>query len=163
MPEADQSGAIEVVRNRLGDDAAEEVVRFWEREGVLEGDAARARLPEVVCVLRDDAGEITGVNSAYAGNVDLIAGRPFWIYRSHLAEGAEDAGPAMIKAAFEVLESEFDPGQTGPIGICLTIADRAEMRRRPEAEWTDPRIIYAGYLPDGRQVRIGYFAGAKIS
>jgi hypothetical protein len=162
MPEADQTGTIDVVRGRLSDDVAEEVLRFWAAEGVLEGDQARARLPEVICVLRDDAGEIAGVNSTYPENVALISGRRFWIYRSHLNESVRDAGPAMIKAAFEALESEFDPGQAGPIGICLAIADLAEMKRRPEAEWTDPRIIYAGYLPDGRQLRIGYFAGAKI-
>lgn len=162
MPEPDQDVEIEVVRGRLSDDRAEQILRFWASEGVLEGDEARARLPEVVCVLLDDGGEIAGVNSAYPENVGLIAGRRFWIYRSHLSEAAQDAGPAMIKAAFEALESEFDPEQAGPIGLCLAIADLAEMRRRPEAEWTDPRIIYAGYLPDGRQVRIGYFAGAKI-
>jgi hypothetical protein len=116
----------------------------------------------VVCLLLDDAGEIAGVNSVYPETMQLIGGRRFWIYRSLLLPAAAEAGPAMIGAAFAALQEEFEPSGDGPIGLCLLIGDRAEIKRRPEAEWSDPRIIYAGYLADGRQVRIGYFAGAKI-
>src|SRR5437588_469864 len=35
--------------------------------------------------------------------------------------------------------------------------------RFPEAESGDPGMIYAGYLADGRQVRIAYFEKAEIS
>ncbi len=36
------------------------------------------------------------------------------------------------------------------------------MEQRPEAIWEDPEMVYAGYLPDGTQVRIGYFPGATV-
>jgi hypothetical protein len=155
-------GSIEVVRGRLSDDRAEAILRFWAAAGALEGEAARRRLPEVVCVLTDGSGEVAGVNSVYPESLGLIGGRRFWIYRSFLAPAAAGATDAMIEAAFEALEEEFDPGGEGPIGLCLAIADRAEMKRRSEAEWANPRMLYAGYFPDGRQVRIAYFAGAKI-
>ena len=61
-----------------------------------------------------------------------------------------------------MLEADFDPAGGGPVGLCLLISERAEIERRPEAEWRDPRILYAGYLADGSQVRIGYFEGAKV-
>ena len=150
------------MRGRLSDERGDQVLRFWSDQGALDAAAARERLPEVVCVLLDDAGEIAGVNSVYPDNVQLIGGRRFWIYRSFLLPAATDAAPGMISAAFAALEEEFDPDGDGPIGLCLLIADRAEMQRRPEAEWADPRMLYAGYDADGRQVRIGYFADAKI-
>ena len=155
------NGSIDVVRGS-SEDRAEEILRFWAAEAGFEGDAARARLPDVVCVLSDGAGEVAGVNSVYPENLKLIGGRRFWIYRSLLSPAAKSAGPEMVKAAFAALEEEFDPEEEGPIGLCLAIEDRAEMKRRPEAEWSDPRMLYAGYLADGRQLRIGYFDGAKI-
>jgi hypothetical protein len=75
---------------------------------------------------------------------------------------AYGAGQAMLAEAFAALEREFEPGWQGPLGLCVPTADPEEMRARPEAEWRDPRLIYAGTGADGRQVRIGYFAGAKI-
>ena len=153
---------IEVVRGRLSEERAEGILRFWSELGALSEEDARRRLPEVVCVLSAGDGGIAGVNSVYPQSVGLIGGRLFWIYRSRLATEAADAGRPMFKAAFEALQSEFDPERGGPIGLCLLIADRAEMKRHPEAEWPDPRTLYAGYLPDGTQVRVAYFAGAKI-
>ena len=45
----------------------------------------------------------------------------------------------------------------------MLVGDAAERRRRPEVAWSDPELIYAGYLADGRQVRIGYFENADIT
>lgn len=43
----------------------------------------------------------------------------------------------------------------GPCGV-LTLLDDPD----PEAEWSDPRTLYAGYAEDGRQLRIAYFSAA---
>jgi hypothetical protein len=154
--------AIETVRGEVSEDVGAEILGFWEGRGALSGDAARERLREVVCVLRDPAGAVVGVNSVYAESIPLIAGRVFWVYRSLLDADAAGQWMEMVRAAFNALEAKFDPEAGGPIGLCLLMADREEMRRRPEAQWEDPRMLYAGYLPDGRQVRIGYFKGARI-
>jgi hypothetical protein len=153
------NGAIEVVRGRLTDERAGQLLDFWAHTGALDEAAARERLPEVVCVLMGDDGRLEGANSVYAADVPLLGGRRFWIYRSLLPGATGEARDAMFRAAFEALEAEFD-GAT--LGVCLAIADRGEMERRPEAEWRDPRTLYAGYLDDGRQLRVAYFAGARI-
>ncbi len=136
---------------------------FWTGQGALSEAAAARRLPEVLCLLRDGAGQVAGVNSAYRESVPLIGGREFWVYRSRFDRAVPaEARDRMVAAAFAALEADFDPAAGGPVGLCLLISDREEMRRRPEAEWREPRLLYAGYLPDGSQVRIGYFEGAKI-
>ena len=154
--------AIETVRGNLSDETATEVLAFWEDRGALSGDAARERLREIVCVARGEDGGIVGVNSVYAEKVPLVGDRVFWIYRSLLDEAASEGWIDMVRTAFDALAEKFDPEAGGPVGICVLVADREEMRRRPEAEWSDPRLLYAGYTPDGRQVRIGYFPGARI-
>ena len=153
---------IETVRGSLSDETAAEILAFWEGRGALSGNSAKQRLREVVCVLRDSDGAITGVNSVYAKEVPLVGNRVFWVYRSLLDSAGSESWIDMVRGAFEALAEKFDPEAGGPVGICVLISDGEEMRRRPEAEWTDPRLLYAGYSQDGSQVRIGYFPGARI-
>jgi hypothetical protein len=161
MSDTALNGTIEVVRGRLTDHRAAQLVAFWTGSGVLDEPAARDRLQDVVCVLLDEAGEVAGVNSVGRADVALLGGRPFWLYRSLLRAGTGPAGPALIRTAFRALDVEFDPDAGGPIGLCLLL-DAAQARERPEAEWSDPRMLYAGYLADGRQVRVAYFTGARV-
>lgn len=156
------NGNIEVVRGRLSDERADGLLRFWSTTGALDETEARRRLNEVVCVLLDHAGEIAGVNSVYSADVGHVGGQRFWLYRSLLLPAVADAAAAMVAAAFGTLDSEYDPAGDGPIGLCLLVTDREELKRRPEARWLDPQFLYAGYLGDGRQVRIGYFKDARI-
>lgn len=155
-------GTIEVVRGRMSDERADQLLRFWSTEGGPDEGEAQRRLDEVVCVLLDGAGEIAGANSVYPQDVPLIGGRLFWIYRSLLRPEASSAHPDMIDAAFAALEEEFEPTVGGPIGLCAIVADRDEMERPPEAVWPDTQLMFAGCLEDGRQVRIRYFDGAAI-
>jgi hypothetical protein len=153
---------IDVVRGGLDPQVADELVGFWSEQGALSEAAARQRLAEVVCVLRDGEGAIAGVNSAYADRVELISGRRFWIYRSFIRPDLRDAGPEMIDAAFAALDEEFRATNEGPVGVCVLVTDRDEMRKRPEAVWPGTPFIYAGYTPERAQVRIAYFEGATI-
>ena len=153
-----------MVRGRLADERAEQILRFWSDHGALTGDAARARLPQVVCVLLDDADGVLGVNSSFDEPVAHIADRRFWIYRRFLGpEAADGDDTAMLVAAVDVLGAEHTPGGPGPVGVCLYVEDPEFMRRHPEAVWPSTGFLYAGYLADGRQVRIRYFDGALIA
>jgi hypothetical protein len=153
---------IDVVRGRLEPSVADELIAFWSEQGALAEAAARQRLAEVVCVLRDVDGSVAGVNSVFADRVETIGGRRFWIYRSFLRPDAADGWPAMANAAFAALDEEFRATGEGPIGLCVPLRDRREMMRRPEAAWPGTSFIYAGYAPDGAQLRVAYFDGALI-
>ena len=162
MRAPDFDGTIDVVRGRVSEQLSRELVSFWVDNGALGEAGARRRLAEVVCVLRSSSGSIVGVNSAYEDAVALLGGRRFWVYRSFLLPAARAAWDAMVHAAFRALAAGFDPERPGPIGLCAPIADRELLERRPEAEWQDPRLLYAGYLDDGRQLRVAYFEGARV-
>jgi hypothetical protein len=154
-------GSIEVVRGALSDERAQEILSFWAAHGVLEGEAARQRLNEVVCVARGDAGEIVGVNSARAEEIPLVR-RRLWRYRSFLPDGGEDRAAAMFNAAFDALGEGFDPDAPGPIGLGVIVTDHGEMEKRPEAVWSPEELFFASYLDDGSQLRLRYFWNAKI-
>jgi hypothetical protein len=158
---AELDGTIETVRGRFSEELADELLRFWTRERALDEAVARDRLSEVVCVLRDDTGEIAGVNSVYPQRLHLIGGRPFWMYRSLLLPASSSANPEMINAAFAALEAEFEPAAGAPIGLCVVV-DPAEAERHPTAIWPDTQLMLAACLEDDRQVRIRYIDGAVI-
>jgi hypothetical protein len=146
---------IEVVRGALDDQRSRQILRFWADHGLLSEEAARERLPGVVCVALDASGEITAVNSVSEG-IPRPPARPMWIYRSFLAEESLELWTEMFTAAFDTLDSEFDPDREGPLGVCVLV-DGPRAARRPEAIWPEEDLIYAGYLHDGRQVRIRWF------
>lgn len=150
------------MRGRLDRARADELLAFWAQRRALDTAQAHQRLPEVVCILRRN-GAVAGASSVYAAALPLIGGRRFWIYRSLLDTEVSNLGTAMIAATFAALDAEFDGSSRSPIGLCLLLADPRERRRRSEAEWEEPPMIYAGYLADGRQVRIGYFRDALIT
>jgi hypothetical protein len=146
---------IEVVRGAIDDERSRRILSFWSDRGALSEEAARERLPGVVCVALDDSGEIVGINSVYEA-IPRPPARSMWVYRSFLAEDSVGLWSEMFTAAFDALESEFDSGREGPIGVCVLV-DGAQAARRPEATWPEEDLIYAGYLQDGRQVRVRWF------
>ena len=153
------AAAVDVVRGELSDELAEGILAFWSRRGALEGATARRHLAGVVCVAVDDEDEVVGVNSIEERVLPLV-GRPFWAYRSLLAEPSDELSDAMFNSAFEALGEEFEPGAPGPIGVCVVVEDRETMERRPEAIWPETELFFAGYRPDNLQLRIRYFWGA---
>lgn len=72
-------------------------------------------------------------------------------------EGLEFQRTDLIRATFDALDAEHQTDSDEPVGLCVLLDDE-QRRFRPQAEWRDPRMIYAGYLRDGRQVRIAYFS-----
>ena len=152
---------IEVLRQHLTEERADQVLDFWTRSGAFQGEPARDRLPSVVCVAVDDTGEVVGANSVEDRMLPSV-GRRFWVYRTLLTEDSEELASAMFNAAFEALAEEFEGGDAGPIGLCLVVEDHETMARHPEAIWPQTELVFAGYLPDDRQLRLRYFWGATV-
>ncbi len=135
------------------------------RELLATGDSelAAAELEDVVCVVRDAEGALAGLSTTVPADVALVGGQRFGIYAAALVPGAEETADALLSATWAAGNARHDPGDAeGPIGLCLLLADPAEMERRPEARWQDPPMLYMGYLDDGRQVRVGYYEGARL-
>lgn len=145
-----------MVRGRLDSEREQQLRAFWERTAGFAGPAADARLQEMVCLLRAD-GEVVGASSVFAAEIALIAGRRFWVFRCLVEEGFEDRHGELVSATFHALDAESTGAVGAPIGLCVLL-DAKLRRARPEAEWRDPRLVYAGYLADGRQVRVAYFS-----
>jgi hypothetical protein len=157
---AQASAAIERVRGGFDRARSREILDFLAREGGLNEEAAQRWLSELVCLAVEE-GRVVGVGAARPGTVGLIGGRAFWIYRSVLTPHSDDRWDEMFNTAFEELEEEFDEPDGPYVGVCVLVDDWV-ITRRPEAVWAETELMYAGYLEDGRQVRLRYFWGAAV-
>ena len=160
---------VEVVRGHIDAPLVESLVTFWTGQGVLKEPAARARAADAVCVLRDDDGRIVGVNTVYKARVPSIGERRFWRYRRFVEpEYGDEVHHELLARAYDALEVEFESHLAAggdaddPMGLCFMLGDRAFAERNPEAVWPASSMMYAGYSPQGRQVRIRYFRNAAL-
>lgn len=117
----------------------------------------------VVHVLDDGPDGLRAASAVRPARVELVGGQDLLLYAvAHTGITAQEADE-LLSATYRTLDETFDPqDRDAPIGLCLLIDDRGEMRRRPQAHWEDPPMLYVGYLGDGRQVRVAYFEGALL-
>src|SRR5262245_39196064 len=148
-------GEIEVVRGGVDDERAGEIVSFLSRQGGLNEEAARRRLAEAVAVATD-GGELVAANSVRPAGLQPIGGRRFWVYDCVLAADSQEQWDRMFNAAFDALAAEFETNGEGCVGVCALI-DQPSAAEPAPAVWPETELMFAGYLEDGRQVRIRYF------
>jgi hypothetical protein len=153
---------VEIVRGRLSPERTTDLLRFWSSLGVVDGNDALRRLPDVAALLVDRAGIVVGSCSVRADAVPLIGGRWLWRYDHAIEREVRDEHrDELFNAAFAVLDGEHEPGGQGPIGICVAVDDPVVLQRR-DAIWSGTELVYAGYDAGDRQVRVRYFAGAEV-
>lgn len=153
----------ELVRGRRSDELDSELLAFWDAHGALPPGAARARLEQVVCVLRDGEGGLAAVGSVIEEDVPELGGRRFWIYRTLAPTAAARAAlDHMVLLARRRLEKERTGRSGEPLGICVRITDRGVMERRNEPVWPVSGLTFLGYTAAGAQLRVIYFEDAKI-
>lgn len=117
----------------------------------------------VVLVLEDGPDGVRAATAVRPARVELVGGQDLYLYAAAATGLLPEEADRLLSATYAALDAEHEPGRDGePIGLCLLIADRAEMRRRPQAQWEDPPMLYVGYLGDRRQVRVAYFEGALL-
>jgi hypothetical protein len=152
----DESTKIVPARGSLGDERAGELLEFLRGAGGLNEETARQWLSELVClaIARE---RIVGVSTAHPASVALIGGRPFWLYRSVLEPSVQNRWNELFNCAFDLLAGEFTSNPSY-IGICVLVENPV----RAEVVWPETELMFAGYLQDGRQVRLRYFWGAEI-
>jgi hypothetical protein len=141
---------------------ADEQRRFRERPDVIADGVPGDPWGETACIARDDDGALVAISSVVASGVPPVGGLTFWVLRTAVLPAAEPLLPALTAASFAALEEEFDPARGGPIGMCLLLDGAGRAAHPPEADWVEPPFLYAGYLADGRQLRIAYFARARV-
>lgn len=150
----------EVLRGEKTDEDAERLLAYWSEHGALGPEDARARLDEVVCELRDPAGEVVGTSSAYPAAAEELGGLPVWVHRSHLSPRLPadrgEAWTSLLSASFDALQEEFRALHPGPLGLCALIPSDQPGAPRTAA-WPETGFAFAGRGADGAEIRVRQF------
>jgi hypothetical protein len=144
-----------VVRGQLGGAREQQLLEFWKRRAGFTGDAARQRLSEVVCLVGAED-RIEGASSVFEADLELVGGRRFLVFRYLLDEELEDHRHDLIGATYAAVDADHSRYPRAE-GLCVLL-EPEQRHHDPRAQWSDPPMVYAGYLRDGRQLRVGYFS-----
>ena len=150
---------------RLGDPAIErDAIDFWERTNLLPADvdaADRARELVAVTYCRD---RVIGATTATLNHYGPLRGRFAFL------RGAVDpefrrrqVGRTLLQFSRPLLEqwsSENPEEKVLGLGSIVESGQFAELRRLPYSP--DGQLVLVGYLDDDRQIRVSWFAHARV-
>ena len=144
---------------------AADAVEFWTRHGLVPAEHGPARVKELVAVGYID-GRVVAVTTA---ELAVLPG-----LRARFAMGRVSVDPehrrsslgarmgGYMRRTLEAWSLEHPEEDVKGFGGVITAAEFGEKQRQPV--WNDwgVDIAVAGYLPTGEQIRIGWFAHARI-
>jgi hypothetical protein len=144
---------------------AEDVIRFWEREGAMpEPDEARRRVDEVGLVAVDRDGSVAGVSTLYlARNAQLRMN--LWHYRTFVGEAHRMSNLAaqLIFGSRDRLEERFVSGADTRAGGMLFELEHEGMKAYfNKALWLPADFTFISENEFGDHVRVHYFPGARV-
>lgn len=145
---------------RLNDERVEaDAIAFWTRLGILPvGVAPEQRAKELVAgVYRNDA--LVGVQTARIERVEQVRARLAMV-RSAVDPGHRRTHISLALTLYsrnllQVWAREHPEEELGGLGAKVGGPDLAARAEQPF--WPQTRFILAGFLADGRQLRISWF------
>lgn len=150
---------------RLGDSRIEaDAIAFWRRLAILPPDVApEQRAKELVAVVyRDD--RIVGVHTATIERVEQVRTRLAMIRSAvdpeHRRTHVSMALTLYARALLERWSRAHPQERLGGLGAIVESQQLAERGKQPL--WPQTRFILAGFLADGRQLRISWFEDFRV-
>ncbi|MEO7432993.1 MAG: hypothetical protein ABIV12_13050 [Dokdonella sp.] len=149
---------------RASNEDADAIRAFWRREKALDNDAAMdQRLPQVVMIARTAEGAVAGVCTAVATTPQQL-GQPVYYWRTFVGATWRSSKLVMslLKRSCILLEDHARQQGFPCIGVLLELENTRFAKVGRRAEWHNPRFVYIGRSERGLDVRVHYFAGARL-
>lgn len=142
---------------------ADDVLRFWEREGAVTGREAQRRLSEVLLVATAADGSIAGVASTYLEHSARLA-MDMWHFRVYVAPDHRQSNLAAQLAVRgrDVLEHRYVSGQDGRAPGIVYEVESAVLKELTLATWRQTQFAFLGEDERGAHLRVWYFPGALV-
>jgi len=161
------AATVSRVWKKVSPELETELIGFWTKHKAIgaEKDAA-ARAKQVVCIARDENGELVGVSTAHPRIVPRLR-QPMYYYRNFIAEGVrgQNLGREFLAQSKQALQ-DYDLSLSKPLclGMIIELENKGLAAHRNEAEWKEPSFTFTfiGYSPKGLTLRVSYFEGAKL-
>lgn len=149
----------------LGDAMLEsDAIAFWKRLGILPPDTSpEARAKELAVAAYKD-GHLAGVMTATLQRVDFLRAR-FAMIRgmvdpAYRRSYAVSALGGITRDLIENWAEAHPEERVAGIGALIEAREFDAFQKRPV--WLNTRLAVAGYMPDGRQIRIAWFEHFRL-
>ncbi|HEX8364480.1 MAG TPA: hypothetical protein VF603_04260 [Allosphingosinicella sp.] len=150
---------------RLGDaEIARDAIAFWERTRILPAGILPEERARELAAAAYRGDRLVGVTTAALGRIEALRGR-FAMLR-----GAVDPEHRRSRLGFDLLlfsrelierwSQEHPEERVLGLGAVIESPDLAERARQPF--WPQTRMGLVGYTPEGRQIRVAWFAHARL-
>lgn len=130
----------------------DEIIDLWRRNQILPGpEEALRRVNQVVLAIRNPAGQVAGVSTAYVGDFQQ-RGNSYWFYRMFIQPA--DRVPGLMRfvtlRTCGILGERHVPG--GPKGVIIVTENRKLMRPGMRRMFERNGYEYMGRGPKGHDV-----------
>lgn len=154
---------ITAVWQAVDDALTAELTALWEGHGALQGDAAKARAREAVCIGRDEAGTLCAVATAHVVVLPRLR-QPMYYYRQFFADayrGQNQTVPFMLHAR-QVLQAH-NAGLRTPEALGVLVELRNPKLAAAYSLAQHPTgYTFIGYSPEGFKLFVSYFPDAEL-
>lgn len=143
---------------------AHRVHGFWQSQhAIANADDAQRRLAQVAMIANAPDGEIAGVSTALP-ILPPRFGQPMYYFRAFVAPQWRTSKLVRDLTNRSCAALEAFAGERGfpCIGVLLELENEGFYRALRKPVWWNPRFYYAGVSERGLEVRVFYFAGARL-
>lgn len=150
---------------RLADPKIEaDAVAFWHRLGILPPDVApRQRAKQLISVVYKDD-RLVGVHTGTIERVEQVRSRLVML-RSAVDPGYRRTHVSLAMTLYSralLARWSRDNPHERLGGLGAIVESEQLMERGKQPWWPQTRFILAGFLPDGRQLRISWFEDFRV-
>lgn len=142
----------------------EQVRDVWQKHGGPVAGKAEERLQQLVFVVKNEAGDVVGISTAFKAYVKQLRNH-FFAFRLMLVPGYRIPGltSKLLVATRDFLESiHARDSNDMAIGLITLVENQAIKENRNEAIWPASKMVYIGNTKEGSHIRVYYFKGAHI-
>lgn len=142
----------------------QEVMAFWNANKLLKpGVSGEERAKEIVWVVRNASRKVIAVSTAFKAHFKQLNNN-FYVFRCAIAP--DSRGPGLMSKILvetrDFLESIHKKDPEPCVGLMTFVENPTINKGRREAVWPASKMVYMGETPDGKQIRVYYFKGARI-
>ena len=150
---------------RLNDATLErDAIAFWQRLDILPPDVKPAERAKELAAAAYQDGRLVGVSTVSLHRYEPLRGR-FAFYRCAVEPEQRRTLAATALTAFardRIEQWSAEHPEERVLGLAAIVESTELVQRQRYPVWENSRLNLAGYLADGRQLRVAWFAHARV-
>lgn len=139
-------------------------VAFWKEENALSSDIkVEERLRQVILRAESADGQVAAVSTAFSMTLPRL-GQPMYYFRCFIGKKWRKSRLVfgVLNHSFDILQ-EYARNNAYPcIGVLLELENSRFGQTLQAPAWTNPKFVYIGKSQRNLDLRVRYFAGARL-